>query len=363
MLQSFSQWLKNQELNEVALKQLASPDTQTTLDEETFQNDRNRGIRHYLINKPGEVLKALIKIPTAKEKLAGKTYELKANKLNPENYKPNQILNIKGNSVKWSETTRTGLRLKHSPLHGLKDITDAFDKTFANQNARYHINIFGNNPHLGQQNEDLYAKWLELSKHQLTQDKDERSQLMMKSFLGGTDAAKAELNKRASEAQSGFWSHLAQRALAGEDVTKLALDAGFDDVKNQNRFYDDQFLDYLKRKNATAVVDQLKLTGKLGPLAKEDKQIVDILNQADRLALLSPENLNIAYQENPEVKSVLDNSNAMNYAKILDLKHIAKWIQDNLEHQDFINKLTKAKTELPKPTTTTSPLDKLLGNK
>lgn len=355
---SFSIWLQQHEFHEALAKQYAKPDIQTILDADSLENDKKLGIIHYIINKPKSFLSDVIKIPTEKQKAKGITHTIKKTKVDPEPYRPQPIQDITGNVVTFSEPTSSGIRLLKTPLSALKDVTDSVLQPFG-QKAKYHINTVGRNPQYTSEIEDLYQIWLKLNRHQLTPNQDDRQIMAIQSLIGGNDMVKQSINKLADKPKENYWYDLAQKALLGIDVTSEAKNAAMDEDKGTSKFYDEKFLRYLQRIDAIAVYDQMRLMDKIGDLSKDEKSLIETMKQINSTL---PENLDLIMKFDPKNKPIVDHPQSAYYAKLLGLKNIAQWLQDNQEHLSFISKVKAIpltpKTE-PKPP---SDFEKLFQN-
>ena len=290
---------------------------QADIDQESFERDQNAGVKYIVITNSIKMLRDLIK--------AAKT----GNPVDPSNYSEFRITNIDGDRATMVRNVNQTYSQGVSKVVDLDDIkefevTDAFkDAGIIGQNKnRYFLSARRKGTEDTLRN--LMQKWLSLTTHQVVGDKMSQQDMAMTNFLGGQDKVKQKLNQGAQGAKDQFWADLGDKAMRGEDVTKLATDAAVDDETGYNALDNDRFHQKLMH-IAPALFTQLKLKGVIGDLSAEEAKLVKDLQQIEAVAKAGMADQVLS--GNPEVQQAIENPNSVMYAKVLGLWNAANWIE------------------------------------
>lgn len=362
MILNFQEWLIEQVrvLEEDRRTNVMANDDRVNLDQSSFLQEKQSGIKHWVINNSVAFLRDSLIIPTERQKLAGTSPQLNPNMPNPMNYSTFEIINIEGDVVTMKRNvsgTYVQGKTKQTSLKGLRDVTDSFEQMHLGSGGknRYYINIFGAGATHSKTSDGLYKTYMQLTKAQASDPQN----LHVLNVLGGEERGqqnvKNALNTGAADAKDKMWMDFADRINRGENLTSTLKQALKDEETGTNLLDNPRFVYKLQKMGAENIVDQMKWTGNYGTLTPDESSLLRSLQQIDQLAAKGQTQV---LDQNPQVDSILKNPMTPRIAKVLSLRHLAAYLDANYG-SDLITKIH----QMPQPKTepSSNPLEDLMN--
>ncbi len=325
----FLEWLEQKKINEASYRNAMSHVSHAGLSEEGFHRDYEAGVQYIVVTNAVGMLKDALKVAGTEQKI------------NPQEYSTYTISDVQGDQAvgirsnggggKLSGNKTTNLRKKTFNLEDIQEfeITDAIriddNMLLVNKNCRYFLAPL---PKAIDTVRKLMPMWLQSTKDQVLSTRDDRQDAGMLGLLSGDDGrnqlVRDRMNKGAKEKKDMMWASFGERALRGEDVTSMAVDAAIDDTNGYNALQNPKFQQKLMHL-APALYTQLKLRGQLGPVPPEDALLAKNLRVLDGIARSG--RADEIMNGNPEADTITKNPMSIMYAQVLGYRNAAQWLK------------------------------------